>query len=115
MKPKKKIDCPYCKRAKAALAEIGIPITALELDLREDGREIQAALLAKTGQRTVPSVWLAGKHIGGSDDTIKAVSDGTFSSLQTDQAIEFALEHGVKKSCAEDGLPCLCTPSPVVA
>merc|ERR1719158_738736 len=33
-----------------------------------DGAEIQATLKAMTGQGTVPSVWIAGKHIGGNSD-----------------------------------------------
>ena len=33
-----------------------------------DGSEIQAALEAMTGQRTVPNVFIAKKHIGGNSD-----------------------------------------------
>lgn len=32
-----------------------------------DGDDIQAALAQWTGQRTVPSVFIGGKHIGGCD------------------------------------------------
>lgn len=32
-----------------------------------DGAEIQAALAEWTGQRTVPNVFIGGKHIGGCD------------------------------------------------
>ena len=48
--------CPFCKRAKKALLSIGIKPLVLELDEREDGAVIQQELLARTGQRTVPSV-----------------------------------------------------------
>lgn len=37
-----------------------------------EGSIWQDALVAKTGQRTVPSVFVRGRHIGGCDDTIKA-------------------------------------------
>lgn len=35
--------------------------------LAADGDAIQAALLEWTGQRTVPNVFIGGKHIGGCD------------------------------------------------
>ena len=36
---------------------------------------MQAALLEKTGQRTVPNVFINGKHIGGHDDTMKLAGE----------------------------------------
>lgn len=43
-------------------------------DYVEDGSEIQAALAEWTGQRTVPNVFIGGKHIGGCDGMIFAFS-----------------------------------------
>ena len=34
----------------------------------EEGSEIQSYLLEKTGQRTVPNIFIAKKHIGGNSD-----------------------------------------------
>lgn len=49
-----KTYCPYCKKAKAALAEAGLnDYLLIELDERDDGDAIQDALLAKTGGRSV--------------------------------------------------------------
>mmetsp|Transcript_2650 Transcript_2650/g.7320 ORF Transcript_2650/g.7320 Transcript_2650/m.7320 type:complete len:132 (-) Transcript_2650:3132-3527(-) len=100
--------CPYCMRAKQALVRSGIFPVVMELDEREDGRTIQLVLLQLTGQRTVPSAWLAGKHIGGSDDVVAGVQSGLFKSVPTKQSQEIALQAGLKKCGAEDGLPCLC-------
>ncbi|EFJ31970.1 CPYC type glutaredoxin [Selaginella moellendorffii] len=61
--------CPYCVSVKKLLASLGAKFTALELNAEKDGAEIQAALAEWTGQRTVPSVFIGGKHIGGCDDT----------------------------------------------
>ena len=36
----------------------------------DDGARIQEILTELTGQRTVPNVFLKGKHIGGCDDTL---------------------------------------------
>lgn len=60
--------CPYCKATKSLLSEMGAKYYAIELDQVDDGSEIQAALAEKTGQSTVPSVWISKKHIGGNSD-----------------------------------------------
>jgi glutaredoxin 3 len=46
-----------------------------------DGAEIQAYLLQKTSQRTVPNIFVAQTHIGGSDDLAKANDNGTLQQL----------------------------------
>ncbi|KAJ3245230.1 hypothetical protein HDU78_009710 [Chytriomyces hyalinus] len=63
-----KTHCPYCRKAKALLDSLGAQYEAVELDQRADGSEIQAYLAEKTGQRTVPNVFIGGKQIGGCDD-----------------------------------------------
>lgn len=46
--------CPYCKKAKAALADAGLKDYKLfELDEQDDGDEVQDALLKITGARSV--------------------------------------------------------------
>ncbi|GAB5037636.1 glutaredoxin [Nannochloropsis oceanica] len=69
-----KSTCPFCKKAKATLIAEGAKFEVIELDQRDDGPAIQAALAATTGRRTVPNVFVGGKSIGGGDDT-KALSD----------------------------------------
>ncbi|XP_031388644.1 glutaredoxin-C3 isoform X2 [Punica granatum] len=59
--------CPYCMRAKLIFSELREQPHVVELDLREDGSEIQRALLDLTGRRTVPQVFVNGKLVGGSD------------------------------------------------
>ncbi|CAJ1959544.1 unnamed protein product [Cylindrotheca closterium] len=68
--------CPYCANAKDDLSSIGIAPIVVELDMRSDGEDVQAALLRMTGQRTVPSVWVDGMHIGGSSDVYHHVRQG---------------------------------------
>ncbi|KAJ3232377.1 hypothetical protein HDU81_003015 [Chytriomyces hyalinus] len=60
-----KTYCPYCSKAKALLDSLGAQYEAIELDKRADGSQIQAYLAEKTGQRTVPNVFISGKQIGG--------------------------------------------------
>ena len=46
-----------------------------------NGSEIQAELLKKTGQRTVPNVFVHGQHLGGNDDTQKAFASGRLEEM----------------------------------
>ncbi|KAL6518818.1 hypothetical protein OROHE_017571 [Orobanche hederae] len=61
-----KTYCPYCVTVKDLLTKLGATFKAIELNTESDGSEIQAALGEWTGQRTVPNVFIGGKHIGGS-------------------------------------------------
>ena len=57
--------CPFCIKVKKVFEDNGLAFKALELDqMGQLGVTIQAALLEKTGQKTVPSVFNNGKHIG---------------------------------------------------
>lgn len=73
--------CPFCKRAKKLLTDENITFEAVELDLHPKGADIQKALLDKTGQRTVPNVFIKGQHIGGSDALQAAQTSGRLASL----------------------------------
>ncbi|BBG92718.1 Glutaredoxin family protein, partial [Prunus dulcis] len=73
--------CPYCKRAKSVFKELNQVPYVVELDERADGRDIQDALGELVGRRTVPQVWVKGKYIGGSDDTVEAYESGELAKL----------------------------------
>ncbi|CAI5743517.1 unnamed protein product [Hyaloperonospora brassicae] len=65
-----KTHCPFCTRVKATLDVLETKYAVVELDTRDDGDEIQALLFGLTGQRTVPNVFINGKHVGGCDDVL---------------------------------------------
>ncbi|KAL4186713.1 hypothetical protein AMTRI_Chr09g35400 [Amborella trichopoda] len=73
--------CPYCARAKRVFSELNEKPFVVELDLRDDGQQIQNVLLEIVGRHTVPQVFINGNHIGGSDDTLKAVANGKLEKL----------------------------------
>ncbi|EPS66469.1 hypothetical protein M569_08309, partial [Genlisea aurea] len=73
--------CPYCKRAKQVFRELKQEPYVIELDEKDDGAEIQQALSEIVGRRTVPQVFINGKHIGGSDDTVEAYESGELAKL----------------------------------
>ncbi|KAI9165443.1 hypothetical protein LWI28_014313 [Acer negundo] len=73
--------CPYCLRAKHIFAELHEKPFVVELDLRDDGSQIMYVLLDLVGRRTVPQIFVNGKHVGGSDDLKAAVSSGQLQKL----------------------------------
>ncbi|KAK6928364.1 Glutaredoxin [Dillenia turbinata] len=78
-----KTYCPYCINVKKLLSDLGANYKNIELDVEGDGREIQSALFEWTGQRTVPNVFIGGKHIGGCDSTTDLHKDGKLVPLLT--------------------------------
>jgi len=76
-----KTFCPFCRKAKKALSQEGAEFTVVELDERDDGDDVQAALLEKTGVKTVPQVFVGGTFIGGGDDTKRLQKSGELAKL----------------------------------
>lgn len=58
--------CPYCLAAKRLLAKKGVSFT--EIDVSRDPALRQAMTTRAGGRRTVPQIFIGGKHVGGSDD-----------------------------------------------
>ncbi|KQZ77053.1 glutaredoxin [Sphingopyxis sp. Root214] len=61
-----KFFCPYCSRAKALLERKGVEYQ--EIDLTMDRAGFDAMVARAGGARTVPQIFIDGKHVGGSDD-----------------------------------------------
>jgi glutaredoxin 3 len=58
--------CPYCTRAEQLLRSKGVTqIEKIRIDLNPGERD---AMIARTGRRTVPQIYIGDKHIGGCDD-----------------------------------------------
>jgi len=72
--------CPFGARVESLFKTNKIPYDLLYLDEMETGPAIQDVLLQKTGQKTVPNVFVSGKHIGGCDDTMAAARGADFFS-----------------------------------
>ena len=74
--------CPYCKKAKAVLGALSPKsYKVIELDERQDGDAMQDILGQMTGARSVPRVFIAGKCIGGGDDTERLNRDGKLKEM----------------------------------
>nr|GAT52458.1 glutaredoxin [Mycena chlorophos] len=75
--------CGYSARAKKLFQEHfpeEKPLV-LELDERDDGDAIQDYLAQKTGQTTVPNVFVSQKQVGGNDKTQAAFKSGELNRL----------------------------------
>jgi len=76
-----KTTCPYCARVKGVFEELDATAHVVELNTLPNGGQLQAALAALSGQRTVPNVWVKGQHLGGCDDTMAAHKNGSLTKL----------------------------------
>ena len=58
--------CPYCIQAERLLTAKGVAdIEKIRVDLQPEQRDL---MIAKTGRRTVPQIYIGDTHVGGFDD-----------------------------------------------
>jgi glutaredoxin 3 len=75
--------CAYCHRAKALLTKRGLAFTEIDVVMNpERRREMEARA---PGVRTVPQIFIDGRHIGGSDDLTVLDQAGTLMDLTRDR------------------------------
>jgi len=66
--------CPYCTRAKQILKARGVShIEEVRIDLSDQERD---RMMALTGRRTVPQIFIGDLHVGGCDDLMALDNQG---------------------------------------
>ncbi len=71
--------CPYCHHAKALLQRRGVvAIEEVRIDLDPAQR---ATMMALTGRRTVPQIFIGATHVGGCDDLVALDQRGALVPL----------------------------------
>jgi glutaredoxin 3 len=65
--------CPYCQRAERLLRERGAQPEIIDLDAEPARR---AEMMARSGRRTVPQIFVGDTHVGGCDDLVALDRDG---------------------------------------
>ena len=71
--------CPYCVRAKALLKQRGVEqIDEIRVDLHPEKRN---EMIAETGRRTVPQIFIGDTHVGGCDELIALDQRGRLMPL----------------------------------
>ena len=70
--------CPYCQRVRGLLAKKQLAFT--EIDVEEDGK-LREEMIARSGKRTVPQIFIGEKHVGGCDDLFALDGSGELDRL----------------------------------
>ena len=70
--------CGYCARARALLQAKGAKLEEIDVDARPEAR---AEMIARSGRRTVPQIFIGETHIGGSDDLMELDASGGLDPL----------------------------------
>lgn len=70
--------CPYCVRAKMLLERKGVPYKDVSV---ENDMTLRQEIMHKSGQRTVPQIWIGATHVGGFDDLYALERAGRLDAL----------------------------------
>jgi len=71
--------CPYCNMAERLLTSKGVTqIEKIRVDLDPARRE---EMMARTGRRTVPQIYIGDYHVGGFDDLSALDQEGKLDAL----------------------------------
>jgi glutaredoxin 3 len=75
-------SCSFCVRAKRLLDARGIPFR--EIDVADDD-DLRAEIIARTGRRTVPQIFIDGRSIGGFEELAALDTAGDLAPLVGDE------------------------------
>ncbi len=74
--------CPYCQRAEMLLRQRGVSeIQKVRIDLEPERKD---EMIARTGRRTVPQIYIGDTHVGGFDDLAALDREGGLVPLLAD-------------------------------
>ena len=70
--------CGYCARARALLESKNVELEEIDVDARP---ELRAEMMARSGRRTVPQIFIGETHVGGCDDLMALEESGGLDPL----------------------------------
>jgi glutaredoxin 3 len=70
--------CPYCQRAKQLLTGRGLVFNEINVD---DDAKFREEMVARSGRRTVPQIFIGETHVGGCDDLFALEDSGELDRL----------------------------------
>jgi len=78
--------CEFCWSVRKLFGECGIPYRSIDLDSVEYqendwGGQVRTALNARHDVKTIPQVFVGGKHIGGATEAFDAFNEGELQKL----------------------------------
>ena len=89
--------CEFCWSVRKMFAEYEIPYRAVDLDsvAYQDGNKggnIRKVIEQRTGLKTIPQVYVGGKHVGGASETFDGVKDGSFQKMLEENSVNWNKE-----------------------
>jgi glutaredoxin 3 len=70
--------CPFCVRAKQLFDGKDVSYKEISVD---NNPSLRQEMTKKSGQRTVPQIWIKDKHIGGCDELYALQRSGQLDAL----------------------------------
>ena len=86
--------CEFCWSVRKMFARYEIPYVTVDLDsvaYQQDnkGGKIRAALLEKTGSKTIPQIFVGGQFIGGATELFDSQKEGELAALLEKSSVVF--------------------------
>ena len=69
--------CGFCARARALLERKGVAFTEIDID----DAERRAEMVTRSGQRSVPQIFIGSRHIGGFEELYALDRSGELDRL----------------------------------
>jgi glutaredoxin 3 len=70
--------CPFCAMARELFRARGVAWTEVSVDVEPDRR---AEMMARSGRRTVPQIFIGAEHVGGFDDLDALDQEGALDRM----------------------------------
>jgi len=86
--------CEFCWSVRKMFAHYEIPYHSVDLDSvayqeGNKGGNIRKAIEAETGLKTIPQIYIGGKHVGGATDIFDAAKDGSLAKRLKDNGVQW--------------------------
>ncbi len=86
--------CEFCWSVRKMFAEYEIPYRSIDLDsvaYQDDnlGGKIRKAIEQRTGLKTIPQIYVGGKHVGGASETFDACRDGSLAKMLEENKVDW--------------------------
>jgi len=75
-------SCPYCHAARQLLESKGCAWEEIDVAAHADRRR---EMMERSGQHTVPQIWIGERHVGGYDDLAALNRSGKLDELLSQQ------------------------------
>ena len=86
--------CEFCWSVRKMFAHYDIPYRSIDLDSvayqeNNKGGNIRAAIRERTGLKTIPQIYIGGRHIGGATELFDAARNGTMAKLLEETGVKW--------------------------